>query len=273
MFTASIGVLASTVQNKQPKAAQDPQLEAALETVENHAELLAYSQSVDSLARMLLQLPAATVEKFVQDKVLSAQSPLEDHDKVEVMVALVHYYNRVKKDVPVISWLKAHQKLLQTHPLFFVAAQSIYAVSIPALIAAVKIQAPGVLQDWQQRSLVAAVNTNDVKALKLMHQYGVRISGQMATALLMLAAQQSHDQGFVSYLLERGADINTKARGKTPLIIAVESNNLPMVAALLKYGANPNLMGDSKVGTPLQIAFERGYRQVEDMLREHGARG
>lgn len=273
MFTVSIGVLASTVQNKQTKAAQDPQLEAALETVENHAELLAYSQSVDSLARTLLQLPAATVKKFIEDKILSPESPLENHDKVEVLVALAHYYNRIKKDVPVISWLVPHTNLLEEHPLFLVAAQSIYVASIPALIAATKVQAPKLLQDWQKRSLFGAVKDNDVKALKRMHQYGIRISGSMATVLLMLVAADAQDQEFVAYLLERGADINQVVQGKTPLISAVQSNNMPMVAALLKYGANPNLMGDPAIGTPLQIAFERHYRQIEDMLREYGARG
>ncbi|KAF6198752.1 hypothetical protein GE061_006774 [Apolygus lucorum] len=79
----------------------------------------------------------------------------------------------------------------------------------------------------------------------------------------------------VSSLLEAGAKVNAiDNSGKTILHRAVEQNCLDLVAVILKY-ANINALSfdvsQKCLQTPLQIAVQRGYEKISDLLITHGA--
>lgn len=69
-------------------------------------------------------------------------------------------------------------------------------------------------------------------------------------------------------LISYGADVNMQdGTNKTPLIWAVELNNLFMVQLLLDSGADPIHAGpDNK--TPIEIAYSKGFTQILDLLIE-----
>jgi ankyrin repeat protein len=59
-------------------------------------------------------------------------------------------------------------------------------------------------------------------------------------------------------------------KGKTPLIIAVENNDVKKVLSLIKSGANVNLT-DSNGGTALLYAFLANNIEIEKVLLKNGA--
>ena len=98
------------------------------------------------------------------------------------------------------------------------------------------------------------------------------------------ACAENGDQSVAAVFLDAGADLNAREleyQG-TPLAAAVRScvgitdpekvdRGRRMVAFLLKRGAATNLPGDEAWATPLAWARRGGLKEMEAMLREHGA--
>lgn len=71
--------------------------------------------------------------------------------------------------------------------------------------------------------------------------------------------------------LRRGAFVNAKnCDGKTPLMLALESNHQYVAELLIKEGANPNF-ADSGGTTPLMIAAQKGLVDTVKLLLSKGA--
>ena len=86
---------------------------------------------------------------------------------------------------------------------------------------------------------------------------------------LMVAADQGKLE-VVKILLDRGADVNVKdAYGWTPLMLALEHE--PTVRILVAKGADVNAKNSHGL-TPLMLAVRRGYTEVADFLKKHGAK-
>ena len=71
-------------------------------------------------------------------------------------------------------------------------------------------------------------------------------------------------------LLDAGADINAGAGGNTPLHGAVQFRQESMVAWLLTHGADVNAR-DYNGKTPLILAVESNQDSIADLLRSNGA--
>ena len=91
-----------------------------------------------------------------------------------------------------------------------------------------------------------------------------------------------HDRSFEPYLktLETlKARVKSNPRiiheedtdGHTLLALACSMERLEMVRFLLSVGANPNLVGRSRLQTPLMIACNRGYKDITQTLLENRA--
>jgi len=78
--------------------------------------------------------------------------------------------------------------------------------------------------------------------------------------------------GLVGILLDAGADPNEKHQDwSSPLRVAVERGNLEMVKLLVARGADVNRSGNPK-RTLLEIAKSEGKSEIEEFLRQQGAR-
>lgn len=73
-------------------------------------------------------------------------------------------------------------------------------------------------------------------------------------------------------LIENGADVNIKNKQKqTPLFIATCKNDYKTVKILIEKGANINL--EFMRHTPYDIAFNKGFIEIAELLAKHNAKG
>ncbi len=82
---------------------------------------------------------------------------------------------------------------------------------------------------------------------------------------------------FCSLLLEHGADVDGKGwLVRTPLHQAVINGSLALCKLLVESGADPNkkdkAIRDYPGRTPLDWAIHEGHKEIEQLLRSHGAR-
>ncbi|MDR0731086.1 MAG: ankyrin repeat domain-containing protein [Treponema sp.] len=101
---------------------------------------------------------------------------------------------------------------------------------------------------------------------------GIQPNGEI---LLTAAEKQRWD--FVRLFAEMDAGVNYKypadksyADGMTALIHAVNSNNPEMVRFLVEHGADVNLRTNAG-GTAASIAYENGFVDIYNYLKDHGA--
>lgn len=96
---------------------------------------------------------------------------------------------------------------------------------------------------------------------------------QGLTPLHLTAMQWNAGEGMMKLLIENGADINKKASSTkgTPLIQALETNNIALVRLLLDCNADPN-SADQYGTSPLLLAVLRGTGEAVDLLLQSGAK-
>ena len=76
----------------------------------------------------------------------------------------------------------------------------------------------------------------------------------------------------MKFLLEKGADVNAPLRkGDTPLMKAVDGNDLALLNLLLEHGADVNAKG-RKGRTPLSRAEEIGNKEILEALKNAPAK-
>ena len=68
-----------------------------------------------------------------------------------------------------------------------------------------------------------------------------------------------------------GANMEAQDMGRTPLMFAVEANEIKTAKTLLILGANPNTQSGEGV-TPLRVAEGENFSEIAKLLREHGAK-
>ena len=117
--------------------------------------------------------------------------------------------------------------------------------------------------------MIAALNGN-LTIVKLLREAGAEIN-QPGWTPLQYAAINGHD-AVIEYLLSSGADLALVApNGATPLMLAVLANKAATVKLLISYGFDVSVRND-KGETALGWAKRRGYKDIEQILRQAGAK-
>lgn len=119
-------------------------------------------------------------------------------------------------------------------------------------------------------------NSRDsIEIVKFLVSHGADVNSRDnagITVLLFAAAFSKIDT--IKFLVEKGAGVNANSDdccGITALMVAVENRNRNLIVFFIEKGADVNAM-DRDGNTALKIATEKGYTDIADLLRKHGAK-
>ena len=89
--------------------------------------------------------------------------------------------------------------------------------------------------------------------------------------LMNISGQLHRDDNMKQFLLDNGADINAKCKGKTALVQSIEKQKLDELKWLVSKGADVNIKDDNGK-TALAKALELGYYEIAEFLIDNGAK-
>lgn len=239
-------------------------------------QALDISHSVQKMGEFLAR------RKFEQqirilNQILNGQtSALNPEEKVELGIELLTKRANISDQKTILDMLRNYPGV-HTIPLMYIAVDKRQLSAVPMIVNYYKNNTQE-LHKTIYEALVHAIRQNNLKNFAQIISSVGGISAQMATQLLWEVLQQNKDAQFIPVLVKQKADVNNAKEGKTPLISAVDANNVEMVQMLLDHGAQPNKFVDPAIGTPLQ-RVQKLQREskvqnatIELLLRDHGAR-
>jgi len=112
----------------------------------------------------------------------------------------------------------------------------------------------------------------NIEALKLLHKFGgdvnYYLNGSGAYSPIIAAIDRGHINT-VKWLVENGADVNKPIYNNlTPIYAAALNNELKIARYLLSKGANPNVSMSGRTWLPIDIARERNYTEMVELLSQ-----
>lgn len=270
LFSASIGFLhgSKTVRKDTVRSYTHPLDEVRRSQALNYLQPLLIARAPGVLAQTLQGVSLERTEELARIIIKDNKSPLSRDEKVVFILALAHAFTLDQyAQYKLFNLLRLLKK--GTPPLV-IAAQSEYVAEIPVLTG--WIRSKNIIEFAPEQALTYAVDTNNIDAFMNLIKYGVPLNSTVATQLLTLVVEQNRDVRFVSFLVDHGADVNVVENKRTLLMIAVEQNNKAMVQTLLNSGAQVGIVIVPEIGSALQLAIEKGYGDIDVLLREYGAR-
>ncbi len=228
-------------------------------------------QSVGTLAQTLQDVDLKRVLDLA-DIIIHKEKMLTRDEKLIFLFALTfNYPDNTKAQYQILDRINKYEQFQKGTPVLLVAAKSLYFNSvIPTILAWSRKEKQE--QHFIERALMGAVEKNDLHGLKILVHYKMPITNNQASKYLFKVVEQNKDAAFIPFFVAQGADVNSIENKRTPLIYATENNNKKLVKALLKAGAKPQKFVDPEIGTPLQIAIEKRYTDIDLLLRKYGAR-
>ncbi len=127
-------------------------------------------------------------------------------------------------------------------------------------------------------TLVEAASTGNQQKVEECLRVGVDVNAFAVIWLpagltnALMAAVLAGDMRMVSFLIDRGARVNISVKdGRTPLMIAIEQNNISMFSLLIRERADIHAVtvGGHSV---LDIAYAKARMEMARILKEAGAR-
>ena len=148
----------------------------------------------------------------------------------------------------------------------------IAATSLAALFIFLLLVNDNYIREERAGQFTAAAWDGNLTKMRILLWLGADMNGDAPGRgpAIVSAAWNGHTK-IVGFLLDRGADINARAKiNNTPIKEAASNGHLETVRLLLSKGANVNIVGDG--GSALHIAVEKGYTDIAELLRQHGAK-
>jgi hypothetical protein len=228
------------------------------------------ARNVKEIGGLIRRAPFAQRLRLVEAIIQNENIGLNRDDKLELLL-YISRAARHKNKGAFFTLLIQNPDMLIGSPVLYHAAASGYKESISDLLTWLSHD-PARKEKWATDAFAYAIEKNRPNVMQAMFEGGVAVSSKEATELLWQAIQHNASGQFASLLVKKGALINRARQRVTPLIAAVNMNNLDMVKALIDHGAEVNLIKDPRVGSALQKAIKKDYLAIEDLLRKRGAR-
>ena len=127
----------------------------------------------------------------------------------------------------------------------------------------------------RQGVFAEAAFRGDLSRMKVLYALGVDVNSPGCEYRLCFnpiwAAGYGGYNDEIQFLVDRGADVNTKTGfGSTALMVAASEGHESTVRLLLSKGADVN--GNRDRDTALSLARDRGHPEIVELLRQAGAR-
>lgn len=228
------------------------------------------SHSVKSMGSFIAELPLAQQVRVLNAIFKGNVSALSLEEKVELGLDLVAKRSKAQEQKMLLDIITQYIQGLKSS-LLYIAIDKQLASAVPAIVAYYKNN-PAQLKEVSYKALLHSIKQNNLTNFAQLIEALGGIPKDMATKLLWDLVRENKDAQFIPVLVTQKADLNSADAGKTPLVEAVDAENVQMVQMLLDNGALTNKFVDPAVGTPLQRALRKRSSTIELLLREHGAR-
>ncbi len=262
LFGASVGILHGRKKNKIEVTA-DGEVTLSTQDALDLMQPLLMAGSLDIAAQSMQQFSEPVVIDALMALINNQGVSLTDQEKVALIIGLAHYNPKIQSSL--FTLLK---KQFPYQPIFLIGAQHQYGDAIPPLLVWAKDYSR-ILAGWIYSSLHGAVEINNPDLIDQLYAQGLRLDSSLASKLLYAVVHGNKDVAFVPFFVRRfGANVDYSPDGKHSLLMdAVGNRNESMARALLEEGANPSLILDDEVGSAAQIAYDRGYAAIEQLIR------
>jgi flavodoxin len=240
----------------------------------NQLSSLFMARNTKKIAEYIAQNPQEQQLRLVNQVLNDQKNPLEVTDKIKLVLELARKTENRNYRVNLYNTLIENEQVAKQKPLLYIAAEGNYEDLIGS-IADWLSEHTDIFTDWFYRAVNQAIKENQPDiANKLLSRF-LTISPDLSTKLLWEVVRGKKNANFIAPLVKRGANINSEQQGRTPLIAAVENDDLSLVEALLNNGAKEqiNKFVDPAVGTALQTALriQKKNPDMELLLRKYGA--
>lgn len=131
---------------------------------------------------------------------------------------------------------------------------------------------PGDIRDYT--AVVQAATEGDIPAVRAALDRDPRLirRTEWTRATLLHNAVGHDEEAMAAFLIERGAKVNAKTSdGLTPLHMAAQNGNIPIITLLLNHRARLNPV-DGKGWTPLDRAVKWRHPDAAQFLRTRGGK-
>ena len=123
-------------------------------------------------------------------------------------------------------------------------------------------------------TLIQAIDFNEPEIVAALLRLGADVDAKTAhdtTPLMDALLRRETRQAIIDKLIAAGANVNSHGAEATPLVIAVESNNIAQVNQLVAAGADPSLATLEGYTTPLMSAIYIQSNPMIERLLQLGA--
>lgn len=269
IFSCGISLLYGISANQAVTLLDDKEILSAIQPLDA-------TGGVKKMSAIIAQSPFAQQVRILNHILNNQASALSPEEKIELGLSLLAKRSSVSEQKTLLDTMNNFPGILKV-PLLYIAIEKKQIQTIPMLVNYFKNKANELEKNTYQ-ALIHALKQNNLQTFTQIINALGGISSQMATSLLWDVLQEKKDAQFVPILVSQKADVNNGKEGKTPLIAAVDLNNVEMVQMLLDNGALPNKFVDPVVGTPLQHAqkiqkeSKTKNSTIELLLRDRGAK-
>jgi hypothetical protein len=243
-------------------------------TILNQLSPLFMARNTKKIAEFIAQQPQPQQLRLINQILDNQKNPLEVTDKIKLILELARKNQNRDYRINLYNTLIENEQVAQQKPLLYVAAQGNYEDLVGSIADWLSAHTD-VFTDWFYKGVHQAIKENQPDiANKLLSRF-LTLNPDLATKLLWEVINGKKSADFIAPLVKKGADVNNAQQGRTPLIAAVEKDDLALVEALLDNGAKKqiNKFVDPVVGTALQTALriQKKNPDMELLLRNYGA--
>ncbi|CAN5213348.1 hypothetical protein BH09DEP1_BH09DEP1_7150 [soil metagenome] len=234
------------------------------------------AHSVKRMGNLLTELPLEQQVRILEQIFKGESSALSPEEKVELGIVLLAKRSNAQEQKTILDSINKYPGVLKI-PILYIAVDRKLSNAVPQIKNYYKDNSTQLMQQVYG-ALAHAIKQNNLKNFAQIISSLGGISREMATRLLWDLLKQNKDAQFIPFLVDQKADLDEGFEGKTPLVAAVDSNNVEMVQMLLDRGAQVNKFIDPAIGTPLQRSLSNQKRTskkdstIELLLRDRGAR-